>query len=95
MKHGERRKAQILETGLELWRTSPANVSARQIAKMLGMTHTAVLYHWKTSDALKLAIADHAIRMRDPIVVPMLIVSKHPAISILSNTERMDYLSQV
>jgi len=95
MKHGDRRKAQILEAGLELWRTDAASVSARRIAKMLGMTHTAILYHWKTSNALKAAIAEYAIMLRCPVVVPMLIVSKHPSIAALSLTDRVGYLSQV
>lgn len=95
MKHGDRRKAQILETGLQLWRQGAASVSARQIAKSLGITHTAVLYHWKTADALKNAIAEYAVRQRDPQVVPMLIVHRHPSIDLMPVDERAKFLSRL
>lgn len=95
MKHGDRRRVQILEAGLQLWQTGPAAVSARQIAKMLSITHTAVLYHWKTSDALKDAIAQFAVEQRDLIVVPMLIASRHTAAQALSEADRIEFLSQL
>jgi AcrR family transcriptional regulator len=91
MKHGERRKAQILETGLTLW----PDITARSIAKVIGLTHSAVLYHFKSSDALKDAIANHAVGIRCDRVVPMLIVARHAAVETLTNVERANFLSQV
>lgn len=91
MKHGERRKAQILEAGLQLW----PDVSARSIAKAVGLTHSAVLYHFTSSDALKLAIAAHAVYVQCKRVVPMLIVGQHPAAANLTSAERTGFLSQV
>lgn len=91
--HGERVKAAILDCGVKLWRADPASVSARAIGKALDMTHGGVLYHYGTADALKLAIADEAVRIGDPVVVPMLIAAKHPAIANLPGVDRARYLA--
>lgn len=95
MKHGERRKAQILDAGLQLWREDAGSVTARGIAKLLGLTHTAVLYHCKNSDALKKSIADHAVAVGDPVVVPMLITARHAAVANMSDADRSAYLNQL
>lgn len=91
MSHGDRRRAQILDAGLALW----PDVTARNVAKSLGLTHSAVLYHFKTSQALRDAIAVHAFAVKCRRVVPMLIVARHPASSVLSAVERTEYLSRV
>lgn len=91
MKHGDRRRAQILEAGLAMW----PDVTARSIAKAIGLTHSAVLYHFKSSDSLREAVAIYAIAVRCERVVPMLIVGKHVAANALTQTERADFLSQV
>lgn len=95
MKHGERRKAQILDTGLQLWRSTHTTPTARSIAKSLGMTHTSVLYHFKTSEALKQAVATHAVNQRDPIIVPMLIATRNPAASALTEAEKSAFLNLI
>lgn len=93
MRHGDRVKAEMLEVGLQLWRTHPTLVTARAVGQRMGLTHTAVLYHWKTTGALKAAIAEHAVARRDPVVVPMLIVERHPSVAGLTADERAAFLT--
>jgi AcrR family transcriptional regulator len=91
--HGERVKAAILDTGLALWRSDPASVSARKIGQRLGMTHGAVLYYFSNAYQMKLAIAAEAIRAGDPVIIPMLIAGKHPAADALSAADRRRFLA--
>ena len=88
IKHGDRVRLSILEMGMRLWRVDPTFVSARRIAKELGMTHANILYHFKTTDALKNAIAYHAVREGESKVIVHLIASNHKAIATLSEHER-------
>ena len=89
MTHGERTKARIVSTGLQLW----PNVSARRIARQLGLTHTAVLYHYGTSAALRDAVALHAVAVGDRSIVPQLIASRHAAAADLTAAQRADFLA--
>lgn len=93
LSHGERKRASILATGIALWRDDPAKVSARRIGAQLGMTHSAVLYHFGNVEALRSAIAVEAVRVRDDVIIPQLIASRHPAAAALSATERRRYLA--
>jgi AcrR family transcriptional regulator len=92
--HGQGVKAAILTEGLALWRIDPATVSARRIAKQLGMTHANILYHFGSTAGLKNAIALEAIRVGDRKVIPMLIACGHEAAARLSPEERQAYLSR-
>lgn len=92
--HGERVKASILSCGVKLWRDDPASVSARAIGKALAMTHSAVLYHYGSADAMKAAIAAEAVRIGDDVIVPQLIASRHPCIANMSDAERARYLAR-
>lgn len=87
--HGERRKASILQIGLQHW----PDVSARRIAGALGMTHSAVLYHFKDIAGLRAAIAAEAVRVGDPLIVPMLIAARHPAVASMGAEQRQKYLA--
>lgn len=93
--HGHRVKADIIATGLELWREGgESKVSARGIGKRVGLTHSGVLYHWENSAAkLKRAIADEAVRLGDAAIVPRLILDNHPAVAHLDMAARQAYLS--
>ena len=91
--HGQRTRAAILATGLVLWRDDPMSVSARKIAKRLGITHGAVLYYFDNADGMKAAIAAEAVRAGDTVIVPMLIASRHPAADCLSASDRRRYLA--
>lgn len=95
MKHGDRRKAQILEAGLQLWRNEQVAPTARSIAKALGMTHTTILYHFKDTDNLKQALAGYAVQSRDSIIVPILIAGRNPATATLSEAEKSEFLSAI
>lgn len=92
--HGERAKAAILRTGLDLWRAGgEAKVSARAIGKALGMTHAGVLYHFDGAAALRRAVADEAVRIGDTPIVRQLIVTSHPAADSLGQADRTNYLA--
>lgn len=91
--HGDRTKAAILSTGLALWRDDSRLVSARGIGAVLGLTHSAILYHFGTSEALRDAIADEAVRTGCTIVVPQLIATKHPSVADMPQRDRARYLA--
>ena len=91
--HGQRVKASIITVGLCLWREGVSNVTARQIGKAVGLTHSAVLYHFDSADAMRSAIADEAVRRGDRHIVPQLIASRHPAIEGMAAAERQRYLA--
>ena len=91
--HGARTKAAILATGLDLWRTDPQTVSARGIGAMLGLTHSAILYHFGNSKALRDAIAVEAVRAGCEIIIPQLIAIKHPAVAEMAAADRARYLA--
>jgi AcrR family transcriptional regulator len=91
--HGDRTKAAILAAGLKLMRDDPAALSARRIGKALGMTHSAILYHYGTSKGLVDAIAAHAIAERCPVVTRYLVAVRHPAADALSAADRRRALS--
>lgn len=93
MTHGETMKEAILSHGLALWRQDVGFVSARAIAKRLGMTHSAILYHFGTSEALKAAIAGEAVRVGCRVIVPQLIVANHPAAAGIDPARRAAFLS--
>lgn len=95
MKLGERRKAQILDAGLQLWRQHQVAPTARAIAKSLGMTHTTVLYHFKSSENLTRSLAAYAVQVRDEVTVPMLIATRNPATAMLTETEKAEFLKIV
>ena len=95
MKHGERRKEEILKAGIQLWRQEQIAPTARAIAKSLGMTHTTILYHFKDTENLKRALAGYAVQSRDPVIVPMLIAARNAATAMLTEAEKSAYLSAI
>lgn len=95
MSKGARRKREILDVGLSVWRETPDRVNASHIASLIGITHGTIIYHYQTAEALRAAIATHAVEQQDEIVVPMLIAANHPAIAALSDAERAGYLSKL
>lgn len=95
MSRSEQVKLAILQAGVALWRQDASRVTARGIGQMLGMTHAGCLHHFKSSARLKDAVAKYAVLTRDPIVVPQLIVARHPAVEALDPDVRRAMLSQV
>ncbi len=83
----------IVGAGLTLWRIDPALVTARKIGESMGMSHVAVLYHWGNMKALKDACAAAAVAAGDRVIVPQLIVARHPAAASLGAAERQGYLA--
>lgn len=95
MSKGARTKAEIVEVGLQVWRETPDKVNANHIASLVGITHGAVLYHFRTVDALRNAIAEHAVRIGDCTVIPMLLAAKHPATAGMTAETKAAYLSSL
>jgi AcrR family transcriptional regulator len=90
--HGERVKARILEMGVRLWRVDPSYVSARRIGIELGMTHSAVLYHFGHSAAMVDAIAAHAVERGESRVIVSLIGMQHKAVASMSDAARLQHM---
>ena len=88
MAKGTKRK--ILDTGLMVWKVNPLGVNAYAIARVMGITHGAVLYHFPTS--VRDAVAEHAVEMEDRKIIAQLITANHSSICHLSVKERLDYL---
>ncbi len=91
MKPGERTRERIMETGCDIW----PNVSCRAIARKLGITHCAVLYHYSTVEALRAAIADYAVRNERARVIAQLIATDHTAVRDMPAAERARYLGEL
>lgn len=91
--HGERVKLRILEMGLQLWRADPSYVSAHRIGHELGMTHSAVLYHFGHTAALKDAIAAHAVAKGESRVIVSLIGMQHKAVAHMDDVQRLEHMS--
>lgn len=89
MKKSEKTKKRILDTGAKMW----PEVSARAIARRIGMTHAAIAYYF--TDDLKDAIAAHAVQMGNSRVIAQLIASKHKAVRGLSAEDRAKHMAAV
>ncbi len=88
MTHGNRIKQRILVAGLAIkW----PDVSARAIGRELHLTHSAVLYHFGTSEALASAIAKFAVDTEASKVIVQLLATNHPAIEAMETELRYKY----
>lgn len=83
---GEETKLVMLAAGVKLW----PNVTARAIARKIGLTHSAVAYHFK--DDLLDQVAAHAVVTGNSKVITQLIATNHKAVRKLSLAERMKHL---
>jgi AcrR family transcriptional regulator len=93
MKHGDRQRAAILAEGLRLWRATGEPASVRLVARGAGLTHGGVLYHFGTAKGLRDALAAEAVASADALIIPHLIVARHPAADSLSPGDRSRYLA--
>jgi AcrR family transcriptional regulator len=91
MKHGEIVKLKILNAGIEAWVCDPSNVTASHLARELGMCHANILYHFP-SKILKRSIAEYAVKIKHPKLVPILIASDDASVSSLKSVERIKFL---
>lgn len=85
---------EIIRIGLDLWRSGgePA-VSARAIARQIGLTHAGVLYYWRGAEAMRDEIAQHAVRLGDAGVIRRLIVDGHAAVAGMDPATRQGWLA--
>lgn len=90
---GERTKLSILEMGARLWMVDPAYVTARRIARELGITHGTVNYHFARGErSLRDAIAYHCVEQGEARVIAQLIGMNHKAVAGLDDRQRLEYL---
>lgn len=95
MSKGARTRESIILIGLQVWRENPDRVNMTHVGSLVGITHAAVAYHFDSSDGLRNAIAEHAVRINDPVVVPMLIAARHPATAALPAAVKAAHLSSL
>lgn len=95
MSKGQRTRESIILIGLQLWREDPSRVNMSRVASRIGVTHACVAYHYRSVDKLRNAIAEHAVRVNDPVVVPMLIAARHPATAALPAAVKAAHLSSL
>lgn len=86
-------KEDILSTGVSMWLENPMTVNAHAIAKKMGMTHGAVMYHFP--DGVRDAVADHAVKTGNTNIICQLIASGHKAVNNLTAMERAFYLAKI
>lgn len=93
---GARTRAELITVGYNLWREKGMEaVTATRTGSLVGVTHAACLYHFKSTALLRDAIAAHAVALRDPIIVPQLLAIKHPVTANMSQAEKMDHLKKL
>jgi len=88
MKKGEATKLLMLETGIKLW----PNVTARAIGRKIGLTHSAVAYHFNDGELVD-AVAAHAVETGNSKVIAQLIATNHKAVRKMSQADKMKHLS--
>ncbi len=70
---GEATRLAILNAGLKLW----PYATPSKIAREVGITHAAVLYHFTN---VRDAVAFHAVQVGDELVINYLRLEGHPAV---------------
>lgn len=84
-------KDKILNTGVEMWLENPASVTASGIARRLGKTHAAILYHFPYG--VKEAVAEYAVQQKQAKIIAQLITTGHKSVRDLCPTDRARYLA--
>lgn len=90
MKHGEKTRKRILEAGVKLW----PNPTLSNVAREIGLAHSAILYHFKT-ESFRDDIAAYAVETGNSRVIIQLIAEDHPAVADLSPGERNAHFASV
>lgn len=86
-------RAEIIRIGLDLWRQGgEAAVSARRIAREMGISHAGVLYGFQSADRMREAVAREAVQRGDAGVIRRLIVDGHVAVAGMDPTTRQGWL---
>lgn len=85
-------KEKILEAGLKLW----PEITYNGVARALELnSHVNVIYYFKTSKALKDAVADYAVKTGNSRVIMQLVAADHPAVARLSQADRIRHFNAV
>ena len=85
----------ILNAGLQLWRSDPSKINARNIAKIIGKTHPTVYHHYPDKERLLKAVAHHGVKTGDSVVIVSLMLTGNPIVTSLSEDERQKHLNVV
>ena len=83
-------KRKILNVGIMMWLEDPMTVNAHAIAKRMGMTHGAVLYHFP--EGVKDSVALHAVKTGNSKIICQLIVADHIAVEQMNEKIKAEYL---
>lgn len=86
-------KEKILKAGLKAWKADPCSVTASNIARMIGVTHATILYHFP--EGVKDAVAKYAVEKWDVAIIAQLIVTKHRATKELTPEQKMEILKAI
>lgn len=82
----------ILDAGVALW----PHVSPSSVAREMGLnSHVNVLYYFKTTQALKDAVAQHAVDTGNSKVIVQLLAVGHTVVSKMRPTDRARHLKAV
>lgn len=92
MKHGEQIRANMLNHAMYLARGGLQNVTFRAVGRGVGMSGNAVYYHFPTRERLLAALADHAIKQRDRVVIDMFIAARHPSVAAFKAPRHWNYV---
>lgn len=91
---GDRSKATIIRTALDLWREGGEKaVTARGIAKRVGLSHAGVIYHFGNTAGMMDAIKREAIESRDAQIISQLILAGDPLVAGWPQADRQAWLA--
>lgn len=87
-------KKTIIEAGVAVWRDQGIDkLTLRSIAKLLQITHPAILYHFGTMANLKNAIAQHALQIGETKIIRYLVVTEHSSVASLTQAQKQAFLT--
>ncbi|MAK38195.1 MAG: hypothetical protein CMC15_18695 [Flavobacteriaceae bacterium] len=83
-------KLKILNAALKTW----PDVRARTVADKVGLTHAAVLYHFKNQN-FRDCVAEHAVKTGCSRVIVSLIAMSDKSVKNLTSEERQKHFESV
>ncbi len=89
-------KQRMIAGGLMICRDRGLDaVTGPAISKMLDISHSYVNHLFDGAEGFRNAVAEEAVKLRDPDIIPCLIAAHHPAATALSQDERVAFLLAV
>lgn len=88
LRHGDRRRRDLLDAALAIWATDPAGVTLRGVARRAGVSHGVVTYHFGSLDGLQADAASLAVSEGHSRVIAQLIATRHPAVRDMDEETR-------